>query len=45
MSDNLQYFIETSYKATGSDTLKVKIIITRLLQPFYLTICNVLTVI
>lgn len=26
MSDNLQYFMETSYKATGSDTLKVKII-------------------
>lgn len=26
MSDNLQYFMETSYKATGSDILKVKII-------------------
>lgn len=25
MSDNLQYFMETSYKATGSDTFKVTI--------------------
>lgn len=34
MSDNLQYFMETSCKATGSDTSKVKIITTHLLQHF-----------
>lgn len=34
MSDNLQYFMETSLKATGSDTSKVKIITTHLLQHF-----------
>lgn len=34
MSDNLQYFTETSLKATGSDTSKVKIITTHLLQHF-----------
>lgn len=44
LSDNLQYFMETGYKATDSDTIKVKnyhMLVTTLL----LNICNILIII
>lgn len=45
MSDNLQYFLETSCKATGSDTSKVKDNYHTLVPTLLLSICNVLIVI